>query len=98
MSATRSALTNEDVVRLMNAWRRLAAFMALADRPDVPSNVRALICEFVEPAIRDLNAVADQVPASQLADTNHSPAAWFPNLQEGRWRPSPRLRDDPASD
>jgi len=86
MSTAATVLSDEDAVRLMNAWRRLAAFMALADRPDVPSDIRALIREFVDPAILDLNRLADQIPPGQLAATNQSPSSWFPNMQEQRWR------------
>ena len=91
MSTATTALSDEDAVRLMNAWRRLAAFMALADRTDCPSDVRALIQEFVEPAILDVNKLADRMPPSQLAVTNQSPSSWFPNMQEERWR---RVKSD----
>jgi len=86
MSKPASVLSDEDAVRLMNAWRRLAAFMALADRPNVPPDIKALVHEFVEPAMLDLNRLADQMPQGQLAATNQSPSSWFPNLQEERWR------------
>ena len=97
MSTAPTVLSDEDAVRLMNAWRRLAAFMALADLTPLPSDAKALIHEFVEPAILDLNRLADQMPPAQLAATNQSPSSWFPNMQDDRWRRENSAGDKPAS-
>jgi len=85
-SPPRLVLSNDDVVRLMNAWRRLTAFVALFDGPCAPSDSVALLREFVEPALEDLNRLADQIPQDQLAETNRAASAWYPNLQDARWR------------
>ena len=90
-------LSNEDAVRLMNAWRRLTAFMALVDLPSPPSDGVALIREFVEPALDDLNRLADQIPQDQLAEANQAPSAWYPNLHDGRWRRARPEGDKPRS-
>jgi hypothetical protein len=97
MSTAPTVLSDEDAVRLMNAWRRLAAFMALADLAALPADARALIHEFVEPAILDLKRLADQMPPAQLAATNQSPASWFPNVQDERWRRENSAGEKPAS-
>ena len=56
-------MTNEEAVTIPNAWRRLAAFVALIDGRDVPPAVRDVVREFVDPAMVDLNRLADQLPA-----------------------------------
>jgi len=97
MSTPGLVLSNEDAVRLMNAWRRLTAFVALVDLPSPPSDGVALIREFVEPALDDLNRLADQIPQDQLAEANQAPSAWYPNLHDGRWRRATPEGDTPRS-
>jgi len=87
LSASQLRLSDDNAVRLMNAWRRLTAFIALADGSSVPPDIALLIRDFVDAAILDLNRLADQMPPEQLAETNRGPSAWYPNLQEERWRP-----------
>jgi len=91
MSTPGLVLSNEDAVRLMNAWRRLTAFVALVDLPSRRADGIALIREFVEPALDDLNRLADQIPRDLLAEANQAPSAWYPNLHDERWR---RARPD----
>jgi len=89
MSTLSTVLSDEDAVRLMNAWRRLTTLMALAERTDLPADARALVREFVEPAMADLHRLADRLPPGQLAAANQSPSSWFPNMQDERWRSRP---------
>ena len=89
-SAARSglSLTDEQALRVMNAWRRLTALMVLVDVPSVPRDVLETVREFVEPALGDLSQLADQIPSEQLNATLHAPFAWFPDLRQDRWRRS----------
>ena len=87
IQAGRTLSSPEDAVHLLNAWRRLTAFVTLVDQPGAPAEVIALVREFVEAALSDLNRVANQMSPDQLAEANRAPTAWFPNLQEERWRP-----------
>ena len=86
-----SSFTDEQVLRVMNAWRRLTALMVLVDVPSVPRDVIETVREFVEPAIGDLSTLADQIPTEQLNATLHAPSAWFPDLTQERWR---RVKDE----
>lgn len=87
--STRLALSNEDAVHLMNAWRRLTAFVALVDRPCAPpEEIVLMIREFVVAALADLDRLVDQIPPEQLAETNQAPSAWYPDLRDARWRSS----------
>jgi|1186.fasta_scaffold733346_2 hypothetical protein len=81
-----SPLTDEQALRVMNAWRRLTALMVLVDSPSMPRDVVETVREFVEPAIGDLGTLADQIPSEQLNATLDTPAAWFPDLRQERWR------------
>ena len=95
MSNPGLVLSKDDAVRLMNAWRRLTAFVALVDGPCPPSDGVALIREFVEPALDELNRLADGIPRDQLAEANQAPSAWYPNLHDERWRRARREGDKP---
>jgi hypothetical protein len=79
-------LTAEQAVLLMNAWRRLTAFVTLvdvpADRPDVVSATR----QFIQPALDDLSRLADQMAPDALAAALRATTAWHPNFREGTWR------------
>jgi len=88
VSATRRgpSLTDEQALRVMNAWRRLTALLVLLDVPSVPRNVIETVREFVEPATCDLSKIADEIPSAQLNATLHAPSAWFPDLRQERWR------------
>jgi hypothetical protein len=90
MSDTRLVLSDENAVHLMNASRRLTAFLALADRPYSPSDAIGLIREFVETVLADLNRLADQIPRERLTEANQAPSAWYPNMRDQRWRWPPR--------
>ena len=81
-----SSLTDEQALRVMNAWRRLTALLVLVDVSTVPHDVRETVRECVEPAIRDLSTIADQIPSEQLNATLHAPSAWLPDLRQKRWR------------
>ena len=78
-------LTPEQAVLLMNAWRRLTAFVTLvdvpADRPDVGSATR----ELIQPALADLGRLADQMAPDALAAAERATAAWHPNFRERTW-------------
>ena len=93
-------MTLGQALLLMNAWRRLTAFIAMTANPTAPVQVATAIGELLEPAVRDLGDLADQLPADQLSATLHAPSAWLPNFprakavrsgHRGRQRP-----DDPA--
>jgi hypothetical protein len=71
--------------------------VALVDLPSPPSDGSALIREFVEPALDDLNRLADQIPRDQLAEANQAPSAWYPNLHDERWRRARQEGDKPRN-
>ena len=83
-------LTAEQAVLLMNAWRRLTAFVTLVDLPGDRTDVVTATRELIEPALADLGRLADQMAPDALAAAERATAAWHPNFRERTWRPRTR--------
>jgi hypothetical protein len=79
-------LTSEQAVLLMNAWRRLTAFVTLVDVPSGPADVISATRELIRPALDDLGRLADQMPPDALAHAERAATAWHPNFRERTWR------------
>jgi hypothetical protein len=82
-------LTAEQAVLLMNAWRRLTAFVTLVDVPADRGDVVSAARELIQPALDDLGRLADQMAPDALAAAARAPAAWHPNFRERTWRRRP---------
>jgi hypothetical protein len=80
-------LTAEQAVLLMNAWRRLTAFVTLVDVPGDHADIVRATRELIQPALADLSRLADQMAPDALAAAARAPAAWHPNLRERTWKP-----------
>jgi hypothetical protein len=81
------ALTDEQAVCVMNAWRRLTVLGILVDDPAVPPGVIQLVHEYIAPVIADLGNLSDQLPPEQVLAAARSPSAWFPTLRTARSAP-----------
>jgi len=79
-------LTAEQAVLLMNAWRRLTAFVTLVDVPPDRADVVSATRELIQPALDDLGRLADQMAPAALAAAERAAAAWHPNFRERAWR------------
>ena len=79
-------LTAEQAVLLMNAWRRLTAFVTLVDVPADRRDVDSATRELIQPALDDLGRLADQMAPDVLAAAERATAAWHPNFRERTWR------------
>ena len=79
-------LTAEQAVLLMNAWRRLTAFVTLVDVPADGADMISVTRELVGPALDDLGRLADQVAPDALAAAERATTAWHPNFRERTWR------------
>jgi hypothetical protein len=79
-------LTDEQAVLLMNAWRRLTAFVTLVDAPTNRGDVATATRELIQPALDDLGRLADQVAPNALAAAARATTAWHPNFRERTWR------------
>ena len=79
-------LTAEQAVLLMNAWRRLTAFVTLIDAPTTGGDVISATRELIRPALDDLGRLADQLAPDALVATERATTAWHPNFREPRWR------------
>jgi hypothetical protein len=79
-------LTSEQAVLLMNAWRRLTAFVTLVDVPSDRADVISATRELIRPALDDLGRLADQVAPDALAHAERATTAWHPNFRERTWR------------
>jgi hypothetical protein len=79
-------LTAEQAVLLMNAWRRLTAFVTLLDGPADRADVVSATRELIQPALDDLGRLADQMTPAALAAAARAAAAWHPNFREPTWR------------
>lgn len=79
-------LTAEQAVLLMNAWRRLTAFVALVDVPTERADMITATRELIRPALEELGRLADQVAPDALVATERATTAWHPNFRERKWR------------
>ena len=79
-------LTTEQAVLLMNAWRRLTAFLTLVDVPADRADVISATREMIRPALDDLSRLADQMAPDALIAAERATAAWHPNFRERTWR------------
>jgi hypothetical protein len=79
-------LTAEQAVLLMNAWRRLTAFVTLVDVPADRADVANATRELIRPALEDLGRLADEMAPDALAAAERSTTAWHPNFRERTWR------------
>ena len=79
-------LTAEQAVLLMNAWRRLTAFVTLVDVPADRGDVISATRELIRPALDDLGRLADQVAPDALVAAERATAAWHPNFRDRTWR------------
>lgn len=76
----------DETVLVMNAWRRVCAFMSLVGCGAI-SDVDALADELLAPALVDLGELCDRIPPAQLKAANSAPSTWTPDFREPRWRP-----------
>lgn len=74
-------MTLGQALLLMNASRRLSAFVAMATSPISPDAVATAVRDVLEPAVRDLNQLADQLPRDQFSAALHTPSAWRPDFR-----------------
>ena len=79
-------LTAEQAVLLMNAWRRLTAFVTLVDVPADRADVVSATRELIQPALDDLGRLADQMAPDALAAAARATTAWCPNFRARVWR------------
>jgi hypothetical protein len=79
-------LTAEQAVLLMNAWRRLTAFVTLVDVPADGGDMIGATRELIRPALDDLGRLADQMAPDALVAAERATTAWHPNFRERTWR------------
>ena len=77
-------LTNDQAVLLMNAWRRLAAMLAVLNDP-LLSDISGAVREFVEPALRDLDTLLEAMSPAERRQAHRSPAAWHADFHRPPW-------------
>lgn len=69
-------ITLGQALLLMNALRRVTAFVGTTQRTALPVDVATAIRELLEPVVRDLGELADQLPRDQFSAALHASSAW----------------------
>jgi|tagenome__1003787_1003787.scaffolds.fasta_scaffold20325339_2 hypothetical protein len=79
----------DETVLVMNAWRRLCAFMSLIEQRSPSPEIEVLARDLIAPSMIELGELCDRIPPEQLKAAARAPGTWTPNFRDPCWRRYP---------